>query len=117
MMHPHVAEAIVVGVFDDIKGEVPVGFVTTKSGHQVDPKKLQKELVAFIREEIGPVASFKICHVVEKLPKTRTGKYLRNIVRKMYNKEKYQLPSTIDDHSVAEDLQNFINKVHAEHKH
>jgi propionyl-CoA synthetase len=53
---------------------------------------------------------------VEKLPKTRTGKYLRNIVRKMYNKEKYQLPSTIDDHSVAEDLQNFINKVHAEQK-
>ena len=64
MKNEHVAEAIVIGVEDDIKGEVPVGFITMKAGHKVDAKELEKDIVRLIRHDIGPVASFKVCHVV-----------------------------------------------------
>ena len=66
-----------------------MGFVTIKAGYECDPATIEKEVVKLIREEIGPVASFKTCHVVPRLPKTRSGKYLRHIMRKMYNKQKY----------------------------
>ena len=85
MKNDKIAEAIVVGGKDEIKGEVPIGFVTIKAGLKVEPKQLEKELVKLIRDDIGAVASFKTCFVVERLPKTRSGKYLRHIVRKMYN--------------------------------
>ena len=64
-----------------------------------------------IRTEIGPVASFKVCHVVERLPKTRSGKYLRHIVRKMYDRKPYDVPSTIEDMSVIEELKVFMEKI------
>ena len=88
MKHSQIAEAIVVGVPDEIKGEVPVGFITIKTEHlgKHHPSTVSKEVVELIRHHIGPVASFKLCHVVPRLPKTRSGKYLRHIVRKMYNK-------------------------------
>lgn len=68
-------------------------------------------MVKLIRHDIGPVASFKICHVVDRLPRTRSGKYLRNIVRKMYDGKPYQVPSTVEDITVVEDLQQFVNKL------
>lgn len=88
MKHEMIAEAIVIGVADEIKGEIPIGFVTIKTEYlaKTDPKKVAKESVNLIREHIGPVASFKTCHIVPRLPKTRSGKYLRHIVRKMCNK-------------------------------
>jgi len=88
MKHDKIAEAIVIGAADEIKGEIPVAFVTIKSQHVVShcPKTISRESVELIREHIGPVASFKHCHVVPRLPKTRSGKYLRHIVRKMFNK-------------------------------
>jgi propionyl-CoA synthetase len=88
MKHEMIAEAIVIGVADEIKGEIPIGFVTIKTEYlaKTDPKKVTKESVDLIREHIGPVASFKTCHIVPRLPKTRSGKYLRHIVRKMCNK-------------------------------
>lgn len=97
MKHSKIAEAIVIGVADEIKGEVPTAFVTIKSEHLDShcPDTIGRETVQLIREHIGPVAGFKHCHIVARLPKTRSGKYLRHIVRKMFNKEKYDIPSTI----------------------
>lgn len=95
MINEKIAEAVVIGAEDEIKGEVPVGFVTIKNGYDYNAEKIEKEIVALIREEIGPVASFKTCHVVNRLPKTRSGKYLRHIIRKMYNKQLYEVPSTV----------------------
>lgn len=87
MTHPLIAESIVIGIADEIKGEIPVAFVTIKTEKikTYDPKQLSKDVVDLIREQIGPVASFKHCYVVPRIPKTRSGKYLRHIVRKMCN--------------------------------
>ena len=67
-----------------------------------------------MRDHLGPVASFKICHVVPRLPKTRSGKYLRHIVRKMYNKQEYEVPSTIEDMDVVHELHSRIEEIHKE---
>jgi propionyl-CoA synthetase len=114
MKHGQIAEAIVIGAIDEIKGEVPTAFVTIKTEHLKThcPKTIAKETVALIREHIGPVASFKHCHVVPRLPRTRSGKYLRHIVRKMFNKEKYDVPSTIEDIDVVAELEHHVNKIH-----
>ena len=89
MKHSKIAEAIVIGAIDEIKGEIPTAFVTIKTDYldNYSEKEVQKEAVALIREFIGPVASFKDCYVVKRLPKTRSGKYLRKIVRQMFNKQ------------------------------
>lgn len=104
MKHDKIAEAIVISGPDEIKGEVPVGFVTIKSNFSYDPATIAKECVNIVREEIGPVASFKTCYVVPRIPKTRSGKYLRIIVRKMYNKQKYDIPSTVEDIEVVHEF-------------
>jgi propionyl-CoA synthetase len=108
MKHPQIAEAIVIGAHDEIKGEVPTAFVTIKTHHLPThcPKTVAKEAVHLIREQIGPVASFKHCYIVPRLPKTRSGKYLRHIVRKIFNKQKYEVPSTIEDMEVVYELEN-----------
>lgn len=114
MKHPKIAEAIVIGVIDEIKGEIPTGFVTIKTEHlqNYNSETILKETIALIREQIGPVASFKHCFVVPRLPKTRSGKYLRNIVRKIFNKQKYDVPSTIEDMEVVFELESEIEKIH-----
>lgn len=112
MKNPYIAEAIVIGVRDEIKGEVPVGFVTIKTGMTIDAGALQKDIVSLIRKEIGPVASFKICHVVHRLPRTRSGKYLRHIVKKIYDKKPYQVPSTVEDIEVVHEIEAFIKNIH-----
>ena len=84
--------------------------MTLKSGQSGNPEQIEKEIVKLIREDIGPVASFKICHVVEKLPKTRSGKYLRGVVKKMYDRKPYSVPSTIEDMSVVKYLETYLEE-------
>jgi len=95
--HPAVAECAVVGVKCDLKGQVPLGLVLLKDGVDIDEAALQTELVASMRSSIGAVASFKTARVVQRLPKTRSGKILRKIIRQIADGEAYVVPSTIDD--------------------
>ncbi len=95
--HPAVAECAVIGVHDPVKGEVPRGFVTLKAGVDTDPATLCAEMVALIRERIGPVAALRRVDVVEALPKTRSGKILRKTMRGIANGEDESIPSTIDN--------------------
>src|SRR5207253_11432348 len=95
--HPAVAECAVVGVADEIKGEVPVGFVVTKAGVARSEAEIVRELVERVRTEIGPVAAFKTALVVKRLPKTRSGKILRGTMKRIAGSQAYTAPATIDD--------------------
>jgi propionyl-CoA synthetase len=95
--HPDVAECAVVGVADDLKGEIPVGFVVTKAGVTRTDADIVRECVEKVRETIGPVAAFKTATVVKRLPKTRSGKILRGTVKKIAEGAEYTMPATIDD--------------------
>ncbi|OMH32740.1 propionyl-CoA synthetase [Motiliproteus sp. MSK22-1] len=95
--HPAVAECAVIGISDSLKGQNPVGLVLLKDGVDVDEKELEAELVAMVRKEIGAVACFRTAIVVQRLPKTRSGKILRKILRQIADGEEYSVPSTIDD--------------------
>ncbi|HEX9258079.1 MAG TPA: propionyl-CoA synthetase [Acidimicrobiales bacterium] len=102
--HPDVAECAVIGAHDDLKGQVPVGFVVLKAGATRDPAELQAELVAMMRDRIGAVASFKEARVVARLPKTRSGKILRATMRAIADGRDYAVPSTIDDPAILEEI-------------
>ncbi|HEX9819039.1 MAG TPA: propionyl-CoA synthetase [Methylomirabilota bacterium] len=102
--HPDVAECAVVGVADDIKGEVPVGFVVTKAGVSRADGEICKELVDRIRQQIGPVAAFKTALVVKRLPKTRSGKILRGTMKRIAESQAYTLPATIDDPAILGEI-------------
>ena len=102
--HKDIVEAAVLSAKDELKGEVPVGFVVMKAGANRDKKELIKELIMKIREDIGPVASFNYCMVVDKLPKTRSGKILRNVLRAIVDGEQPKIPPTIEDDSVIEPI-------------
>jgi propionyl-CoA synthetase len=95
--HPAVAECCVIGIHDAIKGQQPLALVLLKNDQQIDETILQAELVAMVREDIGAVASFKQVLVVPRLPKTRSGKILRKLLRGITNGEQLTIPSTIDD--------------------
>src|SRR5207245_2107253 len=98
--HPDVAECAVVGVADERKGEVPVGFVVTKAGVARGEAEIVRELVEKVREQIGPVAAFKTALVVKRLPKTRSGKILRGTMKKIADGHEYGVPATIDDPTI-----------------
>jgi propionyl-CoA synthetase len=101
--HNAVAECTVIGVYDSIKGQVPVGFALLKDGADISAAALQTELVAMVRKEIGALACLKQVIVVPRLPKTRSGKILRKVLRQIADNEEFTVPSTIDDPaSVAE---------------
>lgn len=102
--HPGVAECAVIGVADVLKGQKAVGYVVLKSGVSLEAEQLQKELIALVRAEIGPVADFKNATVVQALPKTRSGKILRKTMRQIADGETYSVPSTIEDSSVIDEL-------------
>ena len=103
--HPAVAECAVIGAADSLKGQIPRGFVVLKAGFDdVEPVELQRELVASVREEIGPVAAFKDVSIVAALPKTRSGKILRKTMRQIADGGDPAVPSTIEDPSVLETL-------------
>ncbi|MEU8477314.1 propionyl-CoA synthetase [Streptomyces hygroscopicus] len=102
--HPDVAECAVVGVTDPLKGQVPRGLVVLKAGLDRDPREIAAELVAAVRERIGPVAALRRVDVVAALPKTRSGKILRRTMRDIADGRDLELPSTIDDPAVIEAL-------------
>ena len=102
--HPDVAECAVLGVKDELKGEVPCGFIVLKSGVNRPPTEIEKECVALIREKIGPVAAFKIAITVARLPKTRSGKILRGTMKKIADGETWQMPATIDDPAILDEI-------------
>jgi propionyl-CoA synthetase len=102
--HPDVAECAVVGVADEIKGEVPVGFVVTKAGVRKSDADLVRELVDRVRESIGPVAAFKTASVVKRLPKTRSGKILRGTMKKIADGQPWVMPPTIDDPAILDEI-------------
>ena len=102
--HDDVAECAVVGVNDDIKGEIPVGFIVLKAGVTRENDLITGELIQMVREQIGPVASFKVAIVVDRLPKTRSGKILRGTIKKIADGAEYRPPATIDDPVILEEI-------------
>jgi propionyl-CoA synthetase len=102
--HADVAECAVVGVADEIKGEIPLGFIVLKSGVRRADGEIVTELVQMVRERIGPVASFRIATVVKRLPKTRSGKILRGTIKRIADGVEYRVPPTIDDPVILEEI-------------
>jgi len=102
--HPDVAECAVLGIKDELKGEVPCGFVVLKSGVNRPPTEIEKECIALIRDKIGPVAAFKLAITVARLPKTRSGKILRGTIKKIADGDAWQMPATIDDPAILEEI-------------
>ena len=103
--HKDVAECCVVGIEDDLKGQIPFGLVVLKSGTQISETEVEKEVVALVREKIGAVAALRNIVVVKRLPKTRSGKILRKLIRTMLDGKEFQIPSTIDDEAIIGELQ------------
>ncbi|HJZ62226.1 MAG TPA: propionyl-CoA synthetase [Miltoncostaeaceae bacterium] len=106
--HPDVAECAVVGVADTLKGQVPVGFVVLKAGVGREHDEIASELVDAVRDEIGPVASFKEARVVAALPKTRSGKVLRGTIRRMADGDEWRMPATIEDAGVLDEFHRVL---------
>jgi len=106
--HPDVAECAVVGVADSLKGQAPVGFVVLKAGVDRDGAEIEKEIVATVRDKIGPVAAFKTAIAVARLPKTRSGKILRGTIQKIADGEDWTMPATIEDPAVLEEIAEAI---------
>jgi len=102
--HDSVAECAVIGIHCDLKGQVPVGFVVLKGGENREENVLQDDLVQMVREKVGAVASFKRAAIVERLPKTRSGKILRKTMRAIADGKTYNMPSTIEDPVVLEEI-------------
>ncbi|MGI9500334.1 MAG: AMP-binding protein, partial [Geminicoccaceae bacterium] len=102
--HPDVAECAVIGVTDQLKGQLPLGFVCLNAGCTRGHETIGSELVARVREKIGPVAAFKLVTVVDRLPKTRSGKILRAVMVKIADGEPYKMPATIDDPTSLDEI-------------
>ncbi len=107
--HPAVAECAVIGIHDELKGQLPLGLVVLKDGVDVEALQLEGELVGKVREEIGAVACFKHALVVDRLPKTRSGKILRRVIRQIADGEEYVVPSTIDDPSSLSEIEKALH--------
>ena len=102
--HDAVAECAVIGRTDELKGQMPLGFVVLKAGVDMDAAQIQQELVQLVREKIGAVACYKESLIVERLPKTRSGKILRKTMRQIVDGEEYVVPSTIDDPAILDEI-------------
>jgi len=109
--HPDVAECAVVGVHDELKGQVPIGFLVLKRGVDRDRDEIVTGVVQMVRQRIGPVAAFKTALVVPALPKTRSGKILRGIMQKIADGHDYKIPATIDDSSVLTEIAMALGEV------
>ncbi|MBB5515049.1 propionyl-CoA synthetase [Rubricella aquisinus] len=103
--HPDVAECAVIGVADELKGQLPMGFLClNSSSSERGAEDVVKECVKLVRDQIGPVAAFKLAVVVDRLPKTRSGKILRGIMAKIADGEPYKMPATIDDPAILDEI-------------
>jgi propionyl-CoA synthetase len=105
-----VAECAVVGVADQDKGQIPLGLVLLKDGMNVTEDELQTELIAMVRKAVGAFANFKWVVIVERLPKTRSGKILRATLRKMIDGAAYTVPSTIDDPTIIPEIEAHLKE-------
>ncbi len=106
--HEAVAECAVVGRHDELKGQMPLGFVVLKSGGNISQEELKQALVSLMREKIGAVACYKESVIVERLPKTRSGKILRKTMRQIADGEDYVVPSTIDDPAILDEIKQLL---------
>ena len=102
--HPDVAECAVIGVADQLKGQLPIGFLVLKAGVAREPEDIVAEVVQLVRQQIGPVAAFKQAAVVQRLPKTRSGKILRGTMQKIADNQDYRMPATIDDPVILDEI-------------
>jgi len=109
--HPEVAECAVLGVDDQLKGQVPIGFLVLNAGVEREPADIIKEVIQMVRDRIGPVASFKTATVVKRLPKTRSGKILRGTIQKIADNKPYKAPATIDDPVILDEMEAALNKI------
>ena len=108
--HHSVAECAVVGIFDALKGQIPLALVVVKHGEEIEHFQLQHQVVHLVRDQIGAVASLRDVVVVERLPKTRSGKILRKILRNIADGVNFQMPSTIDNEDIVEEIRNIFEK-------
>ena len=109
--HPDVAECAVIGVSDNLKGQLPVGFLCLTAGVDRDHMIIETECLEMVRKQIGPVAAFKNALVVDRLPKTRSGKILRGTMVKIANNEEFKLPATIDDPVILQEIKDALIKI------
>ena len=109
--HPDVAECAVIGIADAMKGQVPLGLLVLNAGVTRDPSDITAEAIQHVRERIGPVAAFKLCVVVDRLPKTRSGKILRGTMRSIADGESWKMPATIDDPAIIEEISRALKKL------
>ena len=106
--HPDVAECAVIGVTDELKGQLPMGFVCLNNGATTSHEDVIKGCVKLVRDKIGPVAAFKLCTVVDRLPKTRSGKILRGTMVKIADGEPFKMPATIDDPAILDEIREAL---------
>ena len=106
--HPDIAECAVIGVNDNLKGQLPLGFICLNAGVDRNHEEIIAESISLVRDKIGPVASFKMAVIIESLPKTRSGKILRGAMLKIANGEEFKVPATIDDPSILEEIKKAL---------
>ena len=109
--HPDVAECAVIGVSDALKGQMPVGFLCLNAGSNRDPAEVISEVVRDVRNQIGPVAAFKKAVVVERLPKTRSGKILRGTMVSIADGKEWKMPATIDDPAILDEITDALKTI------
>ena len=109
--HPDVAECAVIGVSDDLKGQLPMGFLCLNSGSEKSEADVVAEVVNSVRETIGPVAAFKLACVVDRLPKTRSGKILRATMAAIADGKEYKMPATIDDPAILNEISDTLKRL------
>ncbi|MBW1616594.1 MAG: propionyl-CoA synthetase [Deltaproteobacteria bacterium] len=109
--HPDVAECAVLGVADQLKGQIPVGFLVLKTGVETESDKIIRDVIAMVRDRIGPVAAFKTATIVKRLPKTRSGKILRGTIQKIADNKKWNMPATIDDPVILDEIKEALQGI------
>ena len=109
--HPEIAEAATFGVKDELKGELPLALVVCNSQAISTPEQLCTQLIQQVRDKLGPVAAFKLVAIVNRLPKTRSGKILRGTMRSIANGEQWSMPATIDDPTILDDISTHLKQL------
>jgi propionyl-CoA synthetase len=108
--HPNVAECAVLGIANDLKGQIPLGFIVLKSGVNRQAELIEKECISLVREKIGAVAALRTVITIPRLPKTRSGKILRGTIRKIADREDWKMPATIDDPAILTEIADAIGR-------